>query len=136
MKLLSNADAILGIDDKEYEDVDIEQWDVTVRIAVMSGASRDKWEMSMMQTDNSDRGYSLNIKGLSRASLVALCLVDEKFNRIFVTNEQIEALSNKSAVVLDRLYEVAQRINGITDEDVEDLEKNSVAVQNGDSGSD
>lgn len=135
-KILSNVDDILAIQDREYEDIEVKQWGVTVRIATMSGADRDKWELSMMQTDNSERGFKLNMQAYSRAGLIALCLVDENFNRVFDTDEKVKALSQKSAAVLDVLYEAAQRINGITDEDIDDLEKNSVAVQNGDSGSD
>ena len=136
-KLLSSADDILAIQDREYEDIEVKQWGLTVRIATMSGADRDKWELSMMQTDaSSERGFKLNMDAYSRAGLIALCLVDESFNRIFDTKEKIESLSQKSAAVLDVLYEASQRINGITDADIDDLEKNSVAVQNGDSGSD
>ncbi len=135
--LLSNADDILAIQDREYVDIEVPQWGLTVRIATMSGADRDKWELSMMQTDaSSERGLKLNMDAYSRAGLIALCLVDEKFNRIFDTPKKVEALSQKSAAVLDVLYEASQRINGITDADIDDLEKNSVAVQNGDSGSD
>lgn len=135
MKLLKNIDDILAIHDKTFEDVDVPEWDCAVRIAVMSGADRDGWELSMMTIDKSGKDTSLNTSGLSRANLISRCIVDEDFNRLFVTDEQIKALSNKSAVVLDRLYEVAQRVNKISDEDIEDLEKNSTAAQNGDSGS-
>ena len=135
MKLLKNIDDILAIHDKEFEDVEVPEWDVIVRVAVMSGADRDSWELSMMTIDSSGKDTSLNTQGLSRANLLSRCIIDVDFNRLFVTDEQIKALSNKSAVVLDRLYEVAQRINKISDDDIEDLEKNSPAAQNGDSGS-
>lgn len=135
-KLLSSVDDILAIQDREYEDIEVKQWGVTVRIATMSGADRDKWELSMMQSDSSsERGFKLNFDAYSRAGLIALCLVDEKFQRVFDTPDKVEALSQKSAAVLDVLYEAAQRINGITDADIDDLEKNSAAAQNGDSGS-
>lgn len=132
---LLNFDDIVSSNDKTFEDVEVPEWGGSVRIAVMSGTDRDGWELSILKSDNSDRGFGLNIEGFSRVRLISMCLVDEHFNRIFVTKEQVTALGNKSGAVLDRLYEVAQRINGITDEDVEDLEKNSAAAQNGDSGS-
>jgi len=103
----------------------------------MSGEDRDRWELSMMQADDSsERGFKLNFDAYSRVRLVAMCLVDDNFNRIFVTKEQIEKLSQKSGKVMDFLYDVAQRVNGITESDIDDLEKNSVSAQNGDSGSD
>lgn len=132
---LLNFDDIVDSQDKEYQDVDVPEWGGTVRIATMSGEDRDRWELSMMQADDSsERGFKLNFDAYSRVRLVAMCLVDDNFNRIFVTKEQIERLSQKSGKVMDLLYDVAQRVNGITDEDIDDLEKNSVSAQNGDSG--
>ena len=132
---LLNFDDIVASQDKEYQDVDVPEWGGTVRIATMSGEDRDRWELSMMQADDtSERGFKLNFDAYSRVRLVAMCLVDDNFNRIFVTKEQIERLSQKSGKVMDLLYDVAQRVNGITDEDIDDLEKNSVSAQNGDSG--
>ena len=134
---LLNFDDIVASQDKEYEDVDVPEWGGTVRIATMSGEDRDRWELSMMQADDSsERGFKLNFDAYSRVRLVAMCLVDDNFNRIFVTKEQIEKLSQKSGKVMDFLYDVAQRVNGITESDIDDLEKNSVSAQNGDSGSD
>ena len=134
---LLNFDDIVASQDKEYEDVDVPEWGGTVRIATMSGEDRDRWELSMMQADDSsERGFKLNFDAYSRVRLVAMCLVDDNFNRIFVTKEQIEKLSQKSGKVMDFLYDVAQRVNGITESDIDDLETNSVSAQNGDSGSD
>lgn len=135
MKLL-NFDDILAKQDKEFEDVEIPEWGGTVRIAAMSGTDRDRWELSMMQADDkSERGFKMNFDAYSRVRLVALCLVDDDFNRVFVTDEQVKALGQKSGAVMDRLYGVAQRVNGLSDDDIEDLEKNSESAQNGDSGS-
>lgn len=134
---LLNFDDIVASQDKEYQDVDVPEWGGTVRIATMSGEDRDRWELSMMQADDSsERGFKLNFDAYSRVRLVAMCLVDNNFNRIFTTTEEMDALAKKSGKVMDLLYDVAQRVNGITDEDIDDLEKNSVSAQNGDSGSD
>lgn len=121
---LLNFDDIVASQDKEYQDVDVPEWGGKVRIATMSGEDRDRWELSMMQADDSsERGFKLNFDAYSRVRLVAMCLVDDNFNRIFVTKEQIEKLSQKSGKVMDLLYDVAQRVNGITDSDIDDLEK-------------
>ena len=135
MKLL-NFDDILAKQDKEFEDVEIPEWGGTVRIAAMSGTDRDRWELSMMQADDkSERGFRMNFDAYSRVRLVALCLVDDNFERVFVTDEQVKALGQKSGAVMDRLYGIAQRVNGLSDDDIEDLEKNSETARNGDSGS-
>lgn len=133
---LLNLDLIISAQDKTFEDVEVPEWGGVVRIAVMSGTDRDKWELSMMKADDSsERGFKMNFDAYSRVSLVALCLVDDKFQRLCTTDEQVKLLGQKSGAVLDRLYGIAQRINAITDEDINDLEKNSAAAQNGDSGS-
>ena len=134
---LLNFDDIVASQDKEYEDVEVPEWGGTVRIATMSGEDRDRWELSMMQADDSsERGFKLNFDAYSRVRLVAMCLVDNDFNRIFTTQKEMDALAKKSGKVMDLLYDVAQRVNGITESDIDDLEKNSVSAQNGDSGSD
>ena len=133
---LLNFDDILATQDKEYEDVEVPEWGGTVRIAAMSGTDRDRWELSMMQADeSSERGFKMNFDAYSRVRLVALCLVDDNFQRVFITDKQVEALGQKSGAVMDRLYEVAQRVNGITEADLDELEKNSETAQNGASGS-
>lgn len=133
---LLNFDDILAKQDKDFEDVEVPEWGGMVRIAAMSGTDRDRWELSMMQADDkSERGFKMNFDAYSRVRLVALCLVDDDFQRVFVTDEQVKVLGQKSGAVMDRLYGVAQRVNGLSDEDIEDLEKNSETAQNGDSGS-
>ena len=49
---------------------------------------------------------------------------DENGHRLF-TDEDAEALGEKSGVALDRVWEVAQRINALRKEDVEALGKPS-----------
>ncbi len=55
--------------------------------------------------------------------LVAMCACDETGKRIF-TDNQAANLGNKSAVALNRVFEVAQRINRLTDDDIKELEGN------------
>ena len=45
-------------------------------------------------------------------------------------------LGGKSASALDRIFTVAQKLNGLRDEDVDELAKNSSAGQSDDSPSD
>ncbi len=70
-----------------------------------------------------------------RSKLVARSIVDEAGKRIFGDGD-IKALSGKSAAVLDRLFTVASRLSGMSQDDVDELAKNSASVQSEDSGSD
>jgi hypothetical protein len=95
----------------------------------MTGADRDSWELSMLNADG-----GVDFQGFNRAALVSRCIVDENFEKIFKTPDQVSKLAQKSAVVLDRLFDICQELNGITDDDLDELEKNSVTVLNEDSG--
>ena len=60
-------------------------------------------------------------------------LSDGDGNLIF-TDQDIQTLSKKSARQLDKLFDVATRLSGITDKNVEDMAKNSEGGQNDNSG--
>jgi hypothetical protein len=53
-----------------------------------------------------------------------LTIVDEEGNRLF-SDADVKLLGQKSAAALDKLFEVAQKLSGLKDEDVEELAKNS-----------
>jgi hypothetical protein len=69
-----------------------------------------------------------------RAHLVSLSVVDEQGQRLF-TEQDIEALGSKSCSALQRIWNVARRLSGLSDEDVEELTKNSESDQSDDSTS-
>ena len=55
--------------------------------------------------------------------LCAATICDDQGVRMF-TNKQVGDLSKKSGHALDRVFTVAQRVNKITDDEIEELEKN------------
>ena len=59
-------------------------------------------------------------------------LVDEKGTRLFNDNDAY-ALGRKSSKYIDMVFEVAQKLNGISDDDIELLAGNSKAAQSGSS---
>lgn len=111
-----NRDAILAANDLKKELVKVPEWDGELYISMMNGASRDAWEQSLMDS----KGVSLqNI----RARLVAFTAVGEDGKRIF-TDSDAELLGQKSATALERCVKVAQKLNRLTEADLEDLSKN------------
>ena len=58
-----------------------------------------------------------------RANLVAMTLCDETGRRLF-EETQLAELGTKSSKALDRVIAAAQRINAVTDEEIEILEGN------------
>jgi hypothetical protein len=103
MNILSK-DAILAADDLPRETVIIPEWGGEVLVRTMSGTDRDAFEASLLEKD----GRMENV----RARLVALTLCDSQGDRLFDDSE-IAALGRKSARALDRVFSVAQRLNGV-----------------------
>ncbi len=116
MALLSR-DAILAADDREYEVVPCPEWGGEVRLRSLTGAERDAYEQSLVQTRGKSR--EMNLRN-ARAKLVALCAVDENGNRLF-TDADVNALGKKNAKPLDRLFDVARRLSGLSEDDVDRL---------------
>jgi hypothetical protein len=113
MNILSK-DAILAADDLPRETVNVPEWGGEVLVRTMSGTDRDAFEASLLEKD----GRMENV----RARLVALTLCDAQGDRLFDDSE-IAALGRKSARALDRVFSVAQRLNGIGVEQVDTAKK-------------
>lgn len=124
-------DAILKADDIQREEVHVPEWGGIVLVRGLSGKERDLLEASMIK--GKGKNASVNLENL-RAKVVARSIVSEDNNRIF-EDADIPALAQKSAAALNRVYEVAQRLSGISQEDVDELTKNSETAPSEGSGS-
>lgn len=108
-------DAILAQVSLPSEMVEVPEWGGAVTVATMTGAARDEWEQSLVAG-----GRRLeNV----RAKLVAATVVDESGARLF-SAEDAAALGRLSAAALDRVCQVAQRLNGLTSQQLEDAKGN------------
>ena len=112
-----DRDAILGADDLRIEEVDVPEWGGVVALRELRGSERDSFEEGSM-----DKDRNVSMKNV-RARLIALSAVDDDGKRLFSEKDAIQ-LGSKSANALNRLFEKACRLSGITDADVEELEKN------------
>jgi len=122
-------DQILSADDfASAKTVDVPEWGGSVRVRSMSAGERDLYEQDLVAGRDGDRVANV------RARLLAFVIVDEEGNRVF-SEEDIEALGNKSVVAVDRVFAVAQRMNSLTQADVEVLEKNLESDQTDSSSS-
>ena len=107
---------ILRADDLSREKVEIPEWGGVVFVRTLSGTERDAWELRLS---------SIREKGVGdiRASLAVACVVDESGKRLFADSD-IAELGKKSWKPLDRIFDVAMRLNKMREEDVEELAKN------------
>jgi hypothetical protein len=117
---MMTKDLILAATDSPTEAVDCPEWGGTVHVRTMSGTERDAFEGSML--DAKGKGVS-NLSNI-RARLLVRVLCDDAGNLLFGHGDA-DALGKKSAKVLDRLFDVAQRVNGLGAKDVAALQGNS-----------
>ncbi|MFE6362979.1 phage tail assembly chaperone [Streptomyces sp. NPDC057806] len=127
---------ILGADDVTIEPVTVPEWGGrTVLVRGLSGTERDDWEASIRQlrpslTKKGEQEIVLN-QSNARAKLLVKCIVNAEGGRVF-TDQQAPALGRKNGKALDRLYDVASRLSGLSDEEEEAIEGNSETTEGGD----
>jgi hypothetical protein len=133
------ADDILGADDVTIEPVKVPEWGgKTVLVRGLSGEERDAWEASIRQirpslSKKGEQEIVLNQTN-ARAKLLVKCIVNTQGQRVF-TDQQAPALGRKNGRALDRLYDVASRLSGLSDEEEEVIEGNSETAAGDDSPS-
>jgi hypothetical protein len=127
--LFLNREALLQKADLKKEKVQLSGGYVYVR--EMTGYEKDVWEKSMVKEKPSGNKlkpveYEVDIEGF-RAKLAVVTVCDADGNLIFKPTD-VKTLNNViSASNLDRIIIVAQRLNAITENDKEEILKNSKA---------
>ena len=112
-----NRDDILAVDDILVELVEIPEWGGSVFVKGMTGAERDRFEAGIVTISGDDS--KVNMVDI-RAKLCAATVCTEEGKKLF-SPADIKELSKKSAVALQRVFKIAQRLSGITDGDVDEL---------------
>lgn len=119
------------------ECLDVPEWDIKsngtvtrkgeVCIRVLQGTDRDAIEREWL-LHQKEFGDGVPMPN-TRARYVGLCLCDAKGVRLF-SDSEVDKLGKRSSAALDRIFGAAQKLNGLTDEDVEELVGNSDGDQN------
>jgi len=134
---LLTREGLLKKEELKIKKVELDNEDY-VLIRQMTGRERDRFDQSLMQEKKDRRGnttYDRNLKDF-RAKLVACTVCDENGN-LLLTFQDVETLSmNMSAARLEKIVTEAQELNRITEEDKENLVKNSETDRAEDYGSD
>ncbi len=127
---LLSADEILAMDDIPVEEVVVPEWkNRKVRIRGLSAAAKNAYQASLVETNGKSRKIKLEHM---TAKLLVKCLVNAQLQPLF-SEAQILQLGTKSAMVLERLAQIANRLSGMDDEENEAILKNSDAAQTSDS---
>lgn len=116
--LATSAESILAAEDRGMETVPVPEWNMAVLVLGMTGRQRDRFEASLLEKRG--KVEVPNVDNI-RAKVCAWCIVGADQARLF-TDDQAEALGNKSGAAIDRIYKVAARLSGISDSDVDELQ--------------
>jgi len=125
-------EAILAIQDIQTEEVYVPEWGTHVLVRGLTARQRDQFEDSLVRVRKGKRTVSMQD---FRARLCALCIVDDGGKRLFGDSD-VDALAGKSAAACSRIYDVAARLSGLTQEDADELLGNSESGQSEGSPSD
>lgn len=134
-------EAILRALDMEIEFVSVPEWAKLLPgggtyVRSLEGHERDDFDEQITLTRKHGKKTTREIHmANARAKLVALAACDKNGARIFFDTD-VELLGKKNARALQRVFEVAMRLSGMTEEEIEDLGKDSTSGQSDASGSD
>jgi hypothetical protein len=117
---LLKRNQILDADDMKTEIVPVPEWGGEVCIKMLTGKERDAFEASTI-TLNKKGQNERNVVNL-RARLLVQVIIDPEDNNLPLFNSaDIVSLGNKSSVALDRVWAAAQKLNSVTEDDVQEL---------------
>jgi len=120
-----NRDQILKADDLPSAEVEVPEWGGTVRVRGLTGTGRDEyWASLTVERDGQQVVDSAN----ATAKLVARCVVGEDGEPLF-TQRDVSELGERSGAALNRVFEVATRLSGISDTDMAEAGKGSSSIQ-------
>jgi hypothetical protein len=126
-KKFLGRDAILAVQDIPQRELFIPEWDTWVLVRGLSGKERDEYETSIMVGKGKSR--DVNMQNL-RAKLIVRSVVDAAGKPLF-SAQDVEELGAKSASALEKIFDVARELSGLTEQDTEELLKNSESGQPG-----
>jgi hypothetical protein len=118
-------DDVAKAKDQQFDKIPVPEWapegdpepdSWVLRLKGMTGTERDRFEASMQPKGGSKKPNLENF----RARLIVQCAVDDDNNRIFNAGD-VKMLGSKSAKAISRVFDRCQEMNGLSDNDVEEL---------------
>jgi hypothetical protein len=128
-----SRDMILGADDLRRELVHLEEWGGDVYVRMLTGGERELFEQWALAYRDDSFGSSPTPRNL-RARLAVLTVCNAEGHNLF-TLADVDALAAKASGPIERLFDVAWRLNRLGSGEVETFLGESNASLNGASGS-
>jgi hypothetical protein len=133
----SLRDAILAADDLPREQVSTPEWAPSgapyVYVRGLTAAERDEYEQGLTERGPDGKVQARSSMKNLRAHFVVRVVVDENGERVFADGD-VKALGEKSAAIVDRLWEKGRELSGMAT--VEEEENPSTGDQDEPSSSD
>lgn len=115
-----SAEEILASKRLIVEEVATPDWGGSVFVKMMPGFERDAWELFCAEIKAKNNGHVPNFR-----AVLAVGTVCNSEGDLLFSFDQVESLGQTSSRDLDRVFDVALRLNKLSSKDVEQLEKNS-----------
>lgn len=119
--LLSREAILSRRGQRKHEIVAVPGWGGSVRVQALTGTERDAFEESLAKRRR-DGTREMSLANF-RAKLVARTVVDERGTPVF-SPQDVDLLGELDAADLQRVFDVAQRLSGMSAQDVEELTSN------------
>ena len=121
------SDDVANADDLNFEDVMVPEWAkgkrAKLRVKSLTGTERDRFESSILTADG--KGNRVVTTEQMRAKLVVMAVVHPpgtpKAGERLWGDLDVNWISEKNAAALDRVFTAAQKLAGLSDDDVDEL---------------
>jgi hypothetical protein len=122
---------ILAIQDHRVEPFPTPEWQgLDGKVFIRTITARDKGAIEKLTCDS--KTGEVSRLDIFTAVYAAKCMCDENGTPIF-TEDDIDALSQKNAGVIERAFRAVKKLNGLSEEAIADAEKNSAKTTTSDS---
>lgn len=103
-----------------------EEKDEYVYVRQMNAHEKNTWEMSQLEKTGTGNKAQYNVTLEDyKSKLAVVCVCDEDGVLLFTPDDYKVLSLSISALKLEKIVNVAQRLNGISEEDREEITKNS-----------
>ena len=108
---------IESVNDLPTAEVEVPEWNGHVVVQTMTGGDRDAFQHEVLKRSTEDG--KMDIRGI-KAMLVQHTVIDDD-GELMWEPEDLDIIQGKSPVAIDRIYDEAAKLNGLTAEEVEEV---------------
>ena len=117
--------------------VELPSMECTVLLREMTGSDHDGFVASMQKDVGYDDEKLQRVKETdltnTRAKLVARCWIDVETNERMFSDSEVDELGTLPTSAMQTLADASMKINGLSDDDIEEMAGNSEAIHGDDS---